>query len=68
MAGATENLVRIDRVPVDLTPAAGEVPGFTNRWYRLLVEAAVVREIPPDDTSQGRADAILERLRQLAEG
>lgn len=143
----------IDGVPVDLTPAAGEVLGFTNRWYRLLVETAVVREIapalqvrmatpamflaakleayrdrgagdpllsqdltdvvslvngraalptevrdmppdahgfirsslrdlladpgfafvihahlPPDDTSQGRADAILERLRQLAEG
>jgi len=38
---------RIDGVPVDLTPAAGEVLGFTNRWYRLLVDTAVVREIAP---------------------
>jgi len=38
---------RIDGVPVDLTPAAGEVLGFTNRWYRLLVDTAVLREIAP---------------------
>lgn len=38
---------RIDGVPVDLTPAAGEVLGFTNRWYRLLVDTALVREIAP---------------------
>ncbi len=38
---------RIDGVPVDLTPAEGEVLGFTNRWYRLLVDYAVVREIAP---------------------
>jgi hypothetical protein len=38
---------RIEGVPVDLTPAAGEVLGFTNRWYRLLVDTAVVREIAP---------------------
>jgi len=38
---------RIDGVPVDLTPAEGEVLGFTNRWYRLLVDNAVVREIAP---------------------
>ena len=38
---------RIDGVPVDLTPAAGEVLGFTNRWYRLLVDTAIVREIAP---------------------
>jgi hypothetical protein len=34
-------------VPVDLTPTAGKVLGFTNRWYRLLVDTAVVREIAP---------------------
>ena len=34
-------------MPVDLTPAAGEVLGFTNRWYRLLVDTALVREIAP---------------------
>jgi predicted nucleotidyltransferase len=38
---------RIDGIPVDLTPATGEVLGFTNRWYRLLVDTAVVREIAP---------------------
>jgi hypothetical protein len=38
---------RIDGVPVDLTPATGEVLGFTNRWYRLLFDTAVAREIAP---------------------
>jgi len=38
---------RIEAVPVDLTPAAGEDLGFTIRWYRPLVDTAVVREIAP---------------------
>lgn len=38
---------RIEGVPVDLTPAAGEVLGLTNRWYRLLADTALVREIAP---------------------
>ncbi len=38
---------RIAGVPVDLIPAGGEVLGFTNRWYRLLVDTAVTREVAP---------------------
>jgi hypothetical protein len=36
---------RVEGVPVDLTPASARVLGFTNRWYRLLLDTAIVREV-----------------------
>lgn len=38
---------RIDHVPVDFTPTAADALGFTNRWYRLLVDTAILVEIAP---------------------
>lgn len=35
-------------IPVDLTPATGDALGFTNRWYRMLVDTAPVVVIEPD--------------------
>lgn len=37
----------IEGVPVDLIPATEVVLGFTNRWYRLLIDSAQIHEIEP---------------------
>lgn len=39
---------RVRGIPVDLTPTTGAVLGFTNRWYRPLVDTARVVNIAPD--------------------
>lgn len=38
---------RIHGVPVDLIPVSSAVLGFTNRWYRLLVDTATLVPIAP---------------------
>jgi hypothetical protein len=39
---------RIHGVPVDLIPASSAVLGFTNRWYRQLVDTALLLEVASD--------------------